>query len=118
MQKDSFTKVTTTFGLEIVYHRNYNVYVGLTNNAYIGRLRGLCGNYNGNPNDDFITSQNQLTGDANVFGDSWKISNTCPKPKPPGPSPCQDNIELKNFAHVSNIKLPFLSRPNIPMGHI
>ena len=72
----------------------------MTNNAYIGQLQGLCGNYNGNPRDDFTTKQNQLTNDPNAFGDSWKISNTCPKTLPPGPSPCRHNVELKNFAEV------------------
>ena len=95
-------KVNTNFGLEIIYHRNYNVYVSLTNAAYVGQLQGLCGNYNGNPNDDFTTRQNQLTNNANIFGDSWKISNTCPNTKPPGPSPCEHNVELKQFAEVIN----------------
>ena len=100
MQPNRSVKVTTNFGLEIVYHRNYNVYVVLTNAKFFGRLRGLCGNYNNNPNDDFTTRQNQLTNNANTFGDSWKLSNSCPKPVQPGPSPCEQNVELKNFAEV------------------
>lgn len=108
--QNSHVKVATNLGLEIEFHRNYNVYVGLTNPGYQGRLQGLCGNYNGNPNDDFITRQNQLTGDPNVFADSWKIGNTCPKPQPPGPSPCQYNVELKHFAEVKFNTLKYIYR--------
>lgn len=100
MHKDKSVQIIANFGLEIVYHRHHNVYVALTNHTYIGRIRGLCGNYNGNPNDDFTTRQNQHTGDQIVFADSWKISNTCPKPQHPGPSPCAHDVELKNFAEV------------------
>ena len=105
VHKDRSVEVTTTFGLEIVYHRNYNVYVALTNTKFFGRLRGLCGNYNNDRNDDFTTSQNQLTNNANVFGDSWKLSNTCPDTVPSGPNPCEHNVELKNFAEAHCKKL-------------
>ena len=45
-----------------------------------GRTCGLCGDNDGQMDNDFTTRQRQLTKDENKFGDSWKIDrmNTCP----------------------------------------
>jgi len=45
-----------------------------------GRTCGLCGDNDGQMDNDFMTRQGQLTRDVKMFGDSWKIDryNTCP----------------------------------------
>ncbi|XP_029432080.1 IgGFc-binding protein-like [Rhinatrema bivittatum] len=35
----------------------------------------MCGNYNGNPNDDFMTPQGVAAPDAIDFGKSWKVED-------------------------------------------
>lgn len=42
------------------------------------RVRGLCGNYNGITNDDFMTRSNTLETRPSAFGDSWKLDDSCP----------------------------------------
>ena len=43
-----------------------------------GQLCGLCGNYNNDPEDDFMLPNRTLTTDANAFGNSWHFANTTP----------------------------------------
>ena len=78
--------VTTNIGLTVVYNGVYNVFVKV-DARYRGKTKGLCGNYNGNPNDDFIKQDGKPAGNANDFGNSWKVDRTCPNP-PPVPHPC------------------------------
>uniref|UniRef100_A0A667WQP7 VWFD domain-containing protein n=1 Tax=Myripristis murdjan TaxID=586833 RepID=A0A667WQP7_9TELE len=43
-----------------------------------GHLCGLCGNYDGNANNDFTTRSNAVVVNPLVFGNSWKDSPSCP----------------------------------------
>lgn len=43
---------------------------------------GLCGNFNGNPNDDFHTPSGASSNSADAFGASWKV---------PGNYTCSDS---------------------------
>lgn len=38
-----------------------------------GKTCGLCGNFNGNSNDDFNTPSGTAVTSPNVFGTSWKV---------------------------------------------
>lgn len=38
---------------------------------------GLCGNFDGNVNNDLMSSNNQLEVDASHFGNSWKVLPSC-----------------------------------------
>uniref|UniRef100_A0A3Q3RAZ7 VWFD domain-containing protein n=1 Tax=Monopterus albus TaxID=43700 RepID=A0A3Q3RAZ7_MONAL len=40
--------------------------------VYSGSLGGLCGNYNGQPDDDFRTPSGLLVNSSQEFGDSWR----------------------------------------------
>ena len=39
---------------------------------------GLCGNYDGNSKNDFTTRSGENVVDTLDFGNSWKVSGTCP----------------------------------------
>lgn len=41
---------------------------------YRGKVCGLCGNFNGDKNDDFQMSNHQVTNNVNMFGTSWKVT--------------------------------------------
>lgn len=41
--------------------------------TYMDAVGGLCGNYNGNRQDDKTMSNGQLTNDANELGKSWQV---------------------------------------------
>lgn len=40
--------------------------------SYYDQMCGLCGDYDGNPNNDFTKPDGSQTDSSNQFGDSWK----------------------------------------------
>uniref|UniRef100_A0A3B4Y3U2 von Willebrand factor n=1 Tax=Seriola lalandi dorsalis TaxID=1841481 RepID=A0A3B4Y3U2_SERLL len=59
--------------------------------TYRGRVCGLCGNFDGNVNNDLMSSNNQLEVDSSHFGNSWKVVPSCADVTEI-PAPCSDNI--------------------------
>ncbi|GAA6225493.1 von Willebrand factor-like [Lates japonicus] len=59
--------------------------------SYRGRVCGLCGNFDGNVNNDLVSSNNQLEVDSSHFGNSWKVVPSCADVTEI-PAPCSDNI--------------------------
>lgn len=43
-----------------------------------GQICGLCGNYDGNGINDFTTRSQSVVENILEFGNSWKVSSTCP----------------------------------------
>jgi len=85
--------ILSTSGVRISWDGFYYVAVTVST-SWRGRLCGLCGNYNGNPNDDFITSNNILTTSADIFGHSWVVNNNL-RESCGGlitPNPCPSNV--------------------------
>lgn len=64
--------IETDFGLTVRYDWNSRLFVSLTK-SYAGKTCGLCGNFNGNPNDDFTTPSGTQANTALAFGSSWKV---------------------------------------------
>ncbi|XP_078681185.1 IgGFc-binding protein-like [Branchiostoma floridae x Branchiostoma belcheri] len=86
-----FLVVQTDFGLEASFD-GYHYAKVFVPGEYSGVTCGLCGNLNGDPNDDFTTSSNTITTDVTEFGDSWLADPaSCPVGPTPPPSPgCED----------------------------
>ncbi|XP_006901006.1 PREDICTED: IgGFc-binding protein [Elephantulus edwardii] len=78
-QHGSNVVVETHFGLRVSYDLMYAVRVNVPGNYY-KQLCGLCGNYNGNPSDDFQKPDGSQASKPGDFGNSWEE-------KVPG-SPC------------------------------
>lgn len=72
-QGGSNVVLQTDFGLELLYDTVYHVklQVPYTYRAIMG---GLCGNFNGNPNDDFQLPNARVTKKAKDFGQAWKVN--------------------------------------------
>ncbi|XP_075346839.1 IgGFc-binding protein [Mycteria americana] len=73
----------TDFGLVIRYDLLHHVMITVPQ-SYQGHLCGLCGNYNGQRNDDFLLPDGQQAPNAMAFGSAWKTpgvscSDDCPK---------------------------------------
>ncbi|KAM6188764.1 IgGFc-binding protein [Sarcoramphus papa] len=73
----------TDFGLVVRYDLLHHVTVTVPQ-SYQGQLCGLCGNYNGRQDDDFLLPSGQQAPNTMVFGSAWRIpdvscSNDCPK---------------------------------------
>ncbi|XP_055006523.1 IgGFc-binding protein-like [Boleophthalmus pectinirostris] len=74
------TIVETDYGLHVSYG-GYKVSITVPF-YYSGKTCGLCGNFNGNPMDDFQTPSGLSVMSPSVFGTSWKV---------PGNSSCNDD---------------------------
>ncbi|KAK1784997.1 hypothetical protein P4O66_018435, partial [Electrophorus voltai] len=61
------------------------------NSKYRGRLCGLCGNFDGNQNNDLLSSNNQMEVDPVDFGNSWKVQLSCADAVQL-PSPCSTDV--------------------------
>ncbi|XP_063168368.1 IgGFc-binding protein-like [Candoia aspera] len=66
--------IETQFGLKVYYDWNYYLVVKVTP-AFRSQICGLCGNYNGDPNDDFATPSGGLAISAVELGKSWKVED-------------------------------------------
>ncbi|KAI7809150.1 putative IgGFc-binding protein-like, partial [Triplophysa rosa] len=89
-----FGVVTTDFGLTLKF--NWESHVTLTlPSTYSNEIGGLCGNWNGNLNDEFRTTDNTLAANPTLFGTSWKVKDD------PG---CSDECKEKICPKCDNIE--------------
>ena len=81
-------------GVRVSWDGLYRVEVTVST-SWRGRLCGLCGNYNGDRDDDFTTPNTTIVDDPNDFGVSWllvsNISTVC-LDYPLSPGPCDVNL--------------------------
>ena len=63
----------TRSGMEVFFDGRYRVNVKASS-VWNGRLCGLCGNYNGDPSDDFQTPSGVLVTSPDDFGTAWNTS--------------------------------------------
>jgi len=78
--------------------------VGVTvSGTWRGQLCGLCGNFNDNPNDDFLTPTGTLAVSANAFGLSWMTNNSndnCGELTDPGTCPSDLMAEAQRRCNI------------------
>ncbi|XP_039268050.2 mucin-5B-like isoform X2 [Styela clava] len=76
----------TNIGISVLWNHDNAVKVQLSPN-YSGEVCGLCGNFDYDQSNDFQTSDGDIVADPNVFGNSWKLIETCPDSEGE-PHPC------------------------------
>ncbi|XP_072266263.1 IgGFc-binding protein-like [Pyxicephalus adspersus] len=109
----------TNFGLEVKFNGNHELFVKVNENLK-GKLCGLCGTYNGNPKDDFLTPEGLLAATSNDFGNSWRVpdDNWICEDDIVDPPPCDPTDEIKYEDQCKLILLgngPFKEcHPHIP----
>ncbi|XP_061462986.1 IgGFc-binding protein-like, partial [Rhineura floridana] len=69
-----YTVVSTDFGVRVKFDGDHQVEVSLPS-PYRGRVCGMCGNYNGDPTDDFLNPRGEPETDSTSLGNSWQVSN-------------------------------------------
>ena len=79
-------RIDTDIGLTVQYDGVYNVFVTLSA-RYRGRTAGLCGNYNGNNQDEFVDVNFQKSHTILHFAQSWNVDRSCANEPSPG-NPC------------------------------
>ncbi|XP_075697035.1 IgGFc-binding protein-like [Rhinoderma darwinii] len=65
----------TDFGLSLLYDTMYYVLLKVPS-SYMGKIGGLCGNFNGDPNDDFQLPNGLITKKVADFGQAWRADIT------------------------------------------
>ncbi|KAK3603587.1 hypothetical protein CHS0354_017302 [Potamilus streckersoni] len=82
--------VAEELGFALQYDTGTRVYVFLKS-QWRNAVAGLCGNYDGNAQDDFTSKFGEQSNLQN-FADSWRTSTDCPKiDDPDGSDPCSGN---------------------------
>nr|XP_026689876.1 mucin-2-like [Ciona intestinalis] len=94
-----YTMVTTDIGLMVVWDRKTTVIVKL-DPRYMSAVCGLCGNFDGNQNNDAMKSDRMLAVTPLEFGNSWKTSPNCDN-TPPSDDPCTLHPNRKPWAQRS-----------------
>lgn len=78
-----------------------------------GRVGGLCGNFDGDTENDFTTRQGIVESTAELFGNSWKVSPSCPDVADQDlRDPCAvSSTQACTFTHsCRNMRLALLTR--------
>ncbi|XP_066559033.1 mucin-2 [Amia ocellicauda] len=86
--------VESSTGLVVLWDKKTTIYI-ILNPAYKGRVCGLCGNYDHNAKNDFTTQGQIQVANPLEFGNSWKVSSSCPD-QTTDPNPCF----LRPFRHA------------------
>ncbi|XP_047675481.1 mucin-2-like isoform X2 [Tachysurus fulvidraco] len=66
---------------------------------HMGEVCGLCGNFNGNGQDDFTTQDSLQVSDVLEFVNSWKLDSSCPNANPDF-DPCTQAQNRHNWAKL------------------
>uniref|UniRef100_A0A8C5KPQ3 VWFD domain-containing protein n=1 Tax=Jaculus jaculus TaxID=51337 RepID=A0A8C5KPQ3_JACJA len=87
-QTSTHLQMVTTFGLQLVIQLQpvFQVYITV-GPQFRGQTKGLCGNFNGDTTDDFMTSMGIDESTASLFVDSWRAGN-CPPALARETDPC------------------------------
>ncbi|XP_023578633.1 mucin-5B [Octodon degus] len=91
-----FLVIETRSGMAVSWDRKTSVFIRLPQ-SYKGRVCGLCGNFDDNAINDLTTRSQAVVGDVLEFGNSWKLSPTCPDAPAPK-DPCVANPYRKSWA--------------------
>ncbi|XP_074948620.1 mucin-5AC [Phalacrocorax aristotelis] len=88
--------VDTTVGLILMWDKKTSIFIKLSP-SFQGHVCGLCGNYDGNGNNDFTTRSQSVVGHVLEFANSWKVSSSCPNANRTK-DPCTANPYRKAWA--------------------
>ncbi|XP_077177565.1 mucin-5AC-like [Paroedura picta] len=69
--------IETINGVILSWDKKTSIFIKISPD-FKGQVCGLCGNYDGNGINDFRTRSQSVVGDVLEFGNSWKVSPTCP----------------------------------------
>ncbi|KAM6137254.1 LOW QUALITY PROTEIN: otogelin-like protein [Pterocles gutturalis] len=96
-----FTQLKTSFGLKILFAKDgERIYVQVEV-SWKKRTLGLCGTYNGNLRDDFLSPAGMIEGTPQLHANAWKVSSACSVPiNIPVADPC--NINQQNAGYASH----------------
>ncbi|XP_077309598.1 otogelin [Lithobates pipiens] len=97
-----FVQVKTDIGLQLLYdRRGLRLYLQLDGH-WKDNTAGLCGTFNDNTQDDFLSPVGVPESTPQLFGYSWKTSSACRVEYPPSPlDPCDVHLQAASYASES-----------------
>ncbi|XP_013879264.1 SCO-spondin isoform X2 [Austrofundulus limnaeus] len=72
-----FVVLSSRLGITLLWDGGMRVYLRLEVHLR-GQVGGLCGNFDGDTENDFTTRQGIIESTPELFGNSWKVSPSCP----------------------------------------
>ncbi|XP_053319637.1 otogelin-like protein [Spea bombifrons] len=94
-----FVQLKTKFGIRIQFAKGGDRLYIQASSTWKRRTLGLCGTFNGNLRDDFLSPAGMIEGTAQLHANAWKISSACLTPvNIPIVDPC--DISLQNVGYA------------------
>jgi integrin beta 3 len=106
-------QINTDIGLAVVYDGVYNVFVTIPS-RFRGKTAGLCGNYNGNINDEYMDVNLHLSDTIVDFADSWNVDRRC---KSSGSNPRNPCLTASSIAQEAKKKCQLLKQQPFEKCH-
>ncbi|KPP59383.1 SCO-spondin-like, partial [Scleropages formosus] len=72
-----FVSLSSRLGVSLLWDGGMRLYIRLAP-KFRGRVGGLCGNFDGDTENDFATRQSIVESTSELFGNSWKVNPSCP----------------------------------------
>uniref|UniRef100_A0A3Q4GTW6 Otogelin n=1 Tax=Neolamprologus brichardi TaxID=32507 RepID=A0A3Q4GTW6_NEOBR len=94
-----FVQVRTAFGLRLQYSwKEFRLYLQ-TDELWKDDTVGLCGTFNGNIQDDFLSPSGMIESTPQLFGNAWKVSSACLSSlSAPQLDPCDTHQQAVTYA--------------------
>ncbi|KAM9816911.1 otogelin [Neosynchiropus ocellatus] len=94
-----FLQVKTTFGLRLRYSwTEFRLYL-LADHRWKDGTVGLCGTFNGNIQDDFLSPSGMIESTPHLFGNAWRVPSACaPRLTAPPLDPCDTHQQAVTYA--------------------
>ncbi|KAM7405723.1 hypothetical protein PAMP_000150 [Pampus punctatissimus] len=94
-----FLQVKTAFGLRLQYSwTEFRLYLQ-ADELWKDDTVGLCGTFNGNIQDDFLSPSGMIESTPQLFGNAWRVSSTCsPSLSTPQLDPCDTHQQAVAYA--------------------
>uniref|UniRef100_A0A665VLS6 Otogelin-like n=1 Tax=Echeneis naucrates TaxID=173247 RepID=A0A665VLS6_ECHNA len=107
-----FTQLKVGIGLRLHYDgRGGRVYLQL-DSQWHGQTLGLCGTFNGNLRDDFLSPAGMIEGTPQLHASAWKVSSACVAPvNLPIVDPCETNQHNAYYASQCEVLLGNIFAP-------
>uniref|UniRef100_A0A3P8VXA6 Otogelin n=1 Tax=Cynoglossus semilaevis TaxID=244447 RepID=A0A3P8VXA6_CYNSE len=94
-----FLQVKTTFGLRLQYSwKDFRLYLQ-ADERWKDDTVGLCGTFNGNIQDDFLSPSGMIESTPQLFGNAWRVSSACSNSlSSPQLDPCDTHQQAVTYA--------------------
>ncbi|KAK7929826.1 hypothetical protein WMY93_006221 [Mugilogobius chulae] len=94
-----FVQVKTVFGLRLQYSWSESRLYLQLDQRWLQDTVGLCGTFNGNSQDDFLSPSGMIESTPQLFGNGWRVSSACAVSlSTPQIDPCDAHQQAVSYA--------------------